>query len=330
MKVAFFDAHKFEKKYFEKANIRFGHEITYFETRLTEQTASLAKEFNCACCFVNDILDKEALCKLKCENFRLIALRSAGFNNVNLKETKRLGLTVVRVPSYSPHAVAEHTIGLILALNRKIHKAYARTRDWNFSLDGLVGFDLHGKTVGVIGTGKIGAVFSKIMKGFGCRVLAFDLIQNQKLIGDRVVDYVSLDELYRKSDIVSLHVPLVSETNHLIDFAALKKMKPGVILVNTSRGALINTSALVEGLKSGHIGGSALDVYEEEEEVFFHDHSSDVLQDDVLARLMTFPNVIMTSHQGFLTEEALRNIAEVTLQNISEFESGGPLSNEVK
>lgn len=330
MKVAMFDTHEFEKKFFETANQNFNHEITYFEARLNVQTASLAREFDCACCFVNDSLDAETLCLLKCRNFKLISLRSAGFNNVDLKEANRLGLTVVRVPAYSPHAVAEHAVGLILNVNRKFHKAYNRVRELNFSLDKLVGFDLFNKTVGVIGTGRIGSVFSKIMLGFGCKVLAYDHKPNPELIDNKNVEYVDLDKLYRLSDVVSLHVPLIQETHHMIDASALKKMKPGVILVNTSRGALIDTVALIESLKSRHIGGAALDVYEEEEEVFFHDLSSMILEDDVLARLMTFPNVIITSHQGFLTKEALTNIAETTLSNIKDFEDGKALVNQVK
>jgi D-lactate dehydrogenase len=329
MRVAMFDTHKFEKEFFETENANFRHEITYFDTRLTSQTISLASGFPCVCCFVNDVLDKETLCILKCEEFKLIALRSAGYNNVDIEEANRLGFKVVRVPAYSPHAVAEHAVGLLLSLNRKIHKAYARVHELNFSLDGLVGFDLCGKTVGVIGTGKIGAVFAEIMSGFRCRVLASDVAVNPSLKDNPRIQYVSLDQLYRESDIISLHVPLTPQTHHLIDTAVMEKMKSGVFLINTGRGALIDTKALVESLKSGKVGGAGLDVYEEEENVFFEDLSGKVLQDDVLARLLTFPNVLITSHQGFLTKEALQNIASTTLQNISDFESGKELKNEV-
>lgn len=325
-----FDTHKFEKEFFEEANKSFHHKITYFDTRLTAQTAALTSGFPCVCCFVNDVLDKETLCILKCEDFKLIALRSAGYNNVDLNEAYRLGFKVVRVPAYSPHAVAEHAVGLLLSLNRKLHKSYARVRELNFSLEGLVGFDLYGKTVGVIGTGKIGAAFAKIMLGFGCHVLTYDINPDSELQQNKNVKFTSLDEIYYQSDIVSLHVPLTAQTNHLINSAAIGKMKTGVVLINTGRGALIDTRALIDGLKVGKIGAAGLDVYEEEEKVFFEDHSSQVLQDDLLARLLTFPNVLITSHQGFLTKEALRNIAMTTLQNISDFEAGVELKNEVK
>lgn len=329
MKIAMFDTHKFEREFFEEANRSFGHDITYFETRLTAQTALLASGFPCACCFVNDVLDKETLCVLSCEDFKLIALRSAGYNNVDLGEARRLGFRVVRVPAYSPHAVAEHAVGLLLSLDRKIHRAYGRVRDLNFSLDGLVGFDLYGKTIGVIGTGKIGALFARIMAGFGCRILAYDVAPAGALRDDPMIRFVSLDQLYAESDVISLHVPLTPDTHHLVDARAIAKMKPGVTLINTGRGALIDTRALIEALKEERVGAAALDVYEEEENVFFEDLSGKVLRDDVLARLLTFPNVLVTSHQGFLTREALRNIALTTLQNISDFENGRELKNEV-
>lgn len=248
---------------------------------------------------------------------------------MDLDEARRIAIKVVRVPAYSPHAVAEHAVGLLISLNRKIHKAYGRVRELNFSLDGLVGFDLYEKTVGVIGTGKIGAVFTTIMAGFGCRVLANDVSPNSSLKEISRLQYVSLDELYRKSDIISLHVPLTRETRHLINSNSIKKMKNGVILINTGRGALIDAKDLIEALKVGKVGGAALDVYEEEENVFFEDLSGQVLQDDVLARLLTFPNVLITSHQAFLTREALVNIASITVQNISDFENGKDLKNEV-
>jgi D-lactate dehydrogenase len=329
MKLAVFDTHKFEKEAFDKLEGQFNHELTYFEPRLTAETAPLAAGFPGVCAFANCALQAPALEALHKAGVKLIALRSAGYNHVDLAAAKRLGLTVVRVPRYSPYAVAEHAVGLLLALNRKIHKAYARVREQNFSLDGLVGFDLNGKTVGIIGTGQIGTVFAKILGGFGCELLAHDPYPNEQArrLGVR---YVGLEELYEKSHVVSLHVPLLPETRHLIDAKALARMRQGVFLLNTGRGALIDAKALIEALKKGRIGGAGLDVYEEEENVFFKDLSGQILQDDTLARLLTFPNVLITSHQGFLTEEALRNIAQTTLQNASDFEAGRKLDNEVK
>jgi D-lactate dehydrogenase len=329
MKVAFFDTHGFEQSVFANENRDFGHEITHFEVRLGEQTASLALGFPAICAFVNDRLGASVLEKLAESGTRLVALRCAGFNNVDLEAADRLGIRIVRVPEYSPHAVAEHAVALILSLDRKIHRAHARVREGNFSLEGLVGFDLHGKTVGVVGTGRIGAVFSKIMLGFGCRVLAYDRAESPELAGLAGLRYVDLPELFRESQIISLHVPLTPSTRHLIDGSAIERMRPGVMIINTGRGALIDTPALVHGLKSGKIGAAGLDVYEEEEGVFFEDLSGQVLQDDTLARLLTFPNVLMTSHQAFLTTEALSNIATTTLRNISDFEAGRPLDHEV-
>lgn len=329
MKIAFFDTHRFEKKTFDHVNGDFAHEITYFEPRLTPETARLANGFSVICAFANDRLNEETLKILKAEGVQLIALRSAGFNHVDLGAAERLGLKVVRVPAYSPHSVAEHAVTLLLALNRKICKANSRVKELNFSLEGLVGFDLFGKTVGVVGTGRIGAVMATIMRGFGCKVLAFDLAPQTQLesIG---VKYVSLQELYQNSDIISLHVPLTTSTRHMIDEKALLQMKSGVFLINTGRGALVDTKALIASLKSGHIGAAALDVYEEEENIFFQDLSGKILQDDTLARLLTFPNVLITSHQAFLTQEALNNIAHTTLQNIEDFKKGRTLVNEVK
>ncbi len=328
MKIVCFDIHRFEKECFERVNSGFGHDLSYLEPRLTPETAPLAQGFPVVCAFANDKLGAETLSALKQCGVKLVALRSAGYNHVDLAAASRLGLKVVRVPRYSPYSVAEHAVGLMLALNRKIHRAYARVREFNFSLDGLVGFDMHGKTAGVLGTGQIGTVLVRILRGFGCEVLAHDRYPNAEVaaLGAR---YVGLDELYEKSDLISLHVPLVPETRHLIDDRALSKMRPGVILINTGRGALIDAAALLKHLKSGHIGGAGLDVYEEEENVFFKDLSGQVLQDDVLARLLTFPNVLITSHQGFLTREALENIARTTLQNVSDFERGAPLINQV-
>lgn len=329
MKVAFFDTHKFEKPIFEKANVSFGHEISFFDHRLRKETAILAQDFPCVCSFVNDKLDQESLTNLKNLGVKLIALRSAGFNHVDILSAQRLGLPVVRVPEYSPFAVAEHAVALLLALNRKIHRSYLRVRELNFSLDGLVGVDLHGKTVGVIGVGKIGMVFAKIMRGFGCEVLLNDITPNHKFAESIGARFVSLDEIYEKSHVISLHVPLTSQTKYLINRNALNQMQKGVFLINTGRGGLVNTQDLIQQLKTGHLGGAGLDVYEEEENIFFQDHSNEVLQDDVLARLLTFPNVIITSHQAFLTEEALHNIAVTTLSNISDFEKGKQLKNQV-
>ena len=325
MKITFFDTHEFERPYFEKANEQLNHQLKYLDTRLSEATVALAKDSDCVCAFVNDRLDRSVLASLQAMDVRLIALRSAGFNHVDLVAAQELGLKVVRVPEYSPFAVAEFAVTLILALNRKIHKSTLRVQGGNFSLNGLVGFDLHGKTVGVVGMGKIGKVFAKIMNGFGCKVLAFDLFPEK----ESEVTYVPLDELFSNSDIISLHVPLTPETSHLISHEALEKMKKGVMLINTGRGMLIDTKALITGLKSGHIGYAGLDVYEEEEKFFFRDLSDQVIQDDTLARLLTFPNVILTSHQAFLTQEALGKIATTTLQNVRDFESNRPLVNEV-
>lgn len=330
MKVAFFDTHGFERDFFNKENSgTFHHQITFFETRLTEQTVNLADGYSCICAFVNDRMDKKIIRLLAEGGTKLIALRCAGFNNVDLAAARENGLTVVRVPEYSPYAVAEHAVALILTLNRKIHRAYNRVRESNFSLNGMVGFDLHQKTVGIAGTGKIGTVLAKIMMGFGCQVLAYDRTRNPEL-EKMGVQYVSLQELLKKSDIISLHVPLTPETRHLINEEAIASMKPGVMLINTGRGALIDARALILALKTGQIGYAGLDVYEEEEGIFFEDHSNHILQDDVLARLLTFPNVLLTSHQAFLTNEALKNIAQTTLSNISDFESKKNLKNEVR
>jgi D-lactate dehydrogenase len=322
MRMAVFDTHGFDREALETANGRYRHDLTFFDARLTPETASLAAGFGAVCPFVNDQLDAAALTLLAEGGVRLIALRSAGYNNVDLPAAARLGLTVVRVPEYSPHAVAEHAVTLLLALNRKIHRAYARVREANFSLDGLVGFDLHGKVVGVVGTGRIGAVMLRIMHGFGCRLLANDMAPDASLVDRLGVRYVELPELFRESDIISLHVPLTRSTRHLIDAEALALMKPGVLLINTGRGGLIDSRALVAALKHRRIGGAGLDVYEVEEGVFFQDLSGLGIDDDVLARLLTFPNTLITSHQGFLTVEALRNIAETTLANASAFEAG--------
>ncbi|MDA1184911.1 MAG: 2-hydroxyacid dehydrogenase [Acidobacteria bacterium] len=330
MRIAVFDTHAFDREALERANADHDHDLRFFEPRLTAETAALAAGFDAICSFVNDRLDEKALGVLHRGGTRLVALRSAGFNHVDLGAAVRLGLTVVRVPEYSPHAVAEHAVALLLTLNRKTHRAYNRVREANFSLDGLVGFDLHGKAVGVVGTGRIGSALLRILHGFGCQLLACDLTPDVALARELGVRYVALDDLFSGSDVISLHVPLTASTQHLIDEAALARMKRGIVLINTSRGALIDARALVAALKRGHVGGAGLDVYEEEADVFFQDLSGQVLQDDVLARLLTFPNTLITSHQGFLTHEALTNIAETTLASVSAFERGGPLAHEVR
>jgi len=326
MRIAIFDTHRHDRASFDETNARFGHELVYFDARLTAQTAKLAAGFEVACSFVNDRVDRAAIVQLAAGGLRLLALRSAGFNHVDLDAAAELGIRVVRVPEYSPYAVAEHAVGLVLALDRKIHRSHARIREGNFSLDGLLGFDLHGKTVGLVGTGRIGAVAARIFRGFGCRVLAFDTAPQR----DLDVEYVALDALYEHGDIISLHVPLTPATRHMIDAKALGQMKRGVMIINTSRGALIDTRALIAALKTEHVGSAGLDVYEEEEGVFFEDHSDHVLQDDVLARLLTFPNVVITAHQGFFTREAIAAIASTTLASITAFERGEPLVHEVR
>ncbi len=330
MRVAVFDTHRYDRDALEAANARFGHTLAFFEPRLTLQTAPLAKGFPAVCSFVNDKVDAATLEVLHAGGVRLVAARSAGYNHVDLEAARRLDIRVTRVPEYSPHAVAEHAVALVLSLNRHIPRASARVRDWNFSLDGLVGFDLAGKTVGVVGTGRIGRVAARIFKGFGCDVCCFDVAPDAAFERELGVRYVSLDALLSASDVITLHVPLTPDTRHLVDAAALARMKRGGVLINTGRGALIDSRALVAALKSGHIGGAGLDVYEEEEGVFFQDLSEQVLQDDVLARLLTFPNVLVTSHQAFLTHEALANIADTTLRSIQAFERGEPLLNEVR
>ena len=321
MRVAVFSAKPYDVTFLTAANREQGHELQFLEARLLRDTATLAYGFPAVCAFVNDHLDAEVLARLFAGGTRLVALRSAGFNNVDLPAAARLGLTVTRVPAYSPHAVAEHTMALILALNRKLHRAWARVREGNFALDGLLGFDLVGRTAGVVGTGKIGANVVRILAGFGCRVLAFDPVPDPGCLA-LGASYVSLAELLAVSDIVTLHCPLTPETRHVIDAAALAGMKPGAMLINTGRGALVDTPAVIEALKSGRLGHLGLDVYEEEGALFFEDRSWRVLQDDVFARLLTFPNVLVTGHQGFFTAEALTAIAETTLQAVTEFAQG--------
>lgn len=314
MKIAFFSTKPYDQRSFEAANERAKHELVFFETKLTAKTASLARDSDAVCVFVNDSLEEPTLSTLRDQGCKLILLRCAGYNNVNLAAAERLGMTVCRVPMYSPFAVAEHTVALILTLNRKVHKAYNRVRDGNFAIDGLIGFDLNDKTIGIVGTGRIGQILARICMGFGMHVLAHDPHPSADL-QDKGVSYVAFDELIKRSDIISLLCPLTPDTHHLISTDAVDKMKPGVMLVNTSRGGLIDAKALIAGLKSKQIGSVALDVYEEEGDVFFEDLSDQVLQDDVLARLLSFPNVLITSHQAFFTKEAMAKIAKTTLAN---------------
>ena len=326
MKIAFFSTQPYDKEYFERYNKN--HEIIFFEAQLNERTVNLANNCNAICAFVNDQLNAAVIKTLANSGIKIIAQRCAGFNNVDLAAAKENKITVVRVPAYSPHAVAEHALALIMTLNRKTHKAYNRVREGNFSLDRLTGFDLFGKTVGIIGTGKIGQCFALIMQGLGCKVLAFDIIVNKELEASGV-KYLSLNDVLEQSDILSLHCPLTEKTKHLVNAETLGLMKNGAMLINTSRGALINTKAAITSLKKGKLGYLGIDVYEQEEKLFFHDLSENIIEDDVIMRLLSFPNVLITSHQGFLTEEALTQIALVTLQNMSDFEQGKKLENEV-
>jgi D-lactate dehydrogenase len=329
VRIAFFDSRRYDRESFEGANDSFGYELTFFEARLDAQTAPLAAGFDVVCAFVNDHVDRPVLTTLRSGGVRLVALRSAGYNQVDLAAADALGIPVVRVPEYSPYAVAEHAVALVLTLNRKIHRAHARVREGNFSLDGLVGFDLHGKTVGIVGTGRIGVAATRIFAGFGCVLVAYDARPNPDVLalGAR---YLPLPELFATADIVSLHLPLTPSTYHIVDSKAFAQLKPGAMLINTGRGALVDSRALIAALKTGQLGAAGLDVYEEEEGVFFQDLSDRVIQDDLLARLMTFSNVLITSHQGFLTREALANIATTTLANVKAFESGEPLINQVR
>lgn len=328
-KIAVFSTKNWVINAFNEVNKNFLYDISYLEPRLYDKTASLSKDHNVVCVFVNDKLDSATLEELKNNKVKLIALRCAGFNNVDIEMAQQLKIGVVRVPAYSPYAVAEHTLGMILSLNRKFHKAYNRTRDGNFSLDGLLGFDLHSKTVGVIGTGKIGQIFAHIMVGLGCKVVAYDKYP-QKDLESEGIRYVDLHELYAESDIISLHCPLTYETFHIINEYAISAMKKGVMIINTSRGPLIDTGAVIEGLKKEKVGYLGLDVYEEEEELFFEDLSETVIQDDMFVRLQTFPNVLITSHQAFFTKEAVHNIAETTFNNIKDYFEKGSSANEVK
>ncbi|MEN9216167.1 MAG: 2-hydroxyacid dehydrogenase [Gloeomargarita sp. HHBFW_bins_162] len=330
MKVAVFSSKSYDKKFLDAANETAGHELIYYDAKLDASTAQLAGDAVAVCVFVNDVLDRATLEILHRCGVKLVALRCTGFNNVDLQAAAELGLTVVRVTVYSPYSVAEHAVGLILTLSRKYHRAFNRVREGNFSIEGLLGFDLHARTVGIVGTGKIGMVFAEILTGFGCRILGYDAYPNPNFPKFKNAEYVTLDDLYAQADIISLHCPLLPETYHLINREALAKMKNGVILINVSRGALIDTEAMIEGLKSQKIGALGLDVYEEEEDLFFQDLSMKIIQDDVFQRLLTFPNVIVTGHQAFFTHEALTDIATTTIGNISDFAAGRPCPHEIR
>lgn len=327
MRVLFYSARQYDRRDFMSANRQHRHELHFLDARLSADTVALAAGYSAICCFVNDVLDAPTLRQLAANGTRTIALRCAGFNQVDLAAAEALGMTVVRVPAYSPHAVAEHTVGLVLSLNRKFHRAYNRTRENNFALDGLEGFDLYGKTVGVVGTGRIGSVFAQIMRGFGCRVLAFDAAGTRSELLALGVEYASMDELLTQSHVLSLHCPLTPHSYHLIGPAALQRMKPGAMLINTSRGGLLDTVAVIEALKSGHLGALGLDVYEQEGDLFFEDLSLKIITDDVFQRLLTFPNVLITGHQAFFTLEALAAIAETTLSNLDDVEAGRVCAN---
>jgi D-lactate dehydrogenase len=326
-KISFFSTQSYDKSFFEKYNASFGFELEFFEVQLNSRTVSLIENTAIVCVFVNDVVDAEVIEKLAEKGVKIIALRCAGFNNVDLIAAKKLGIRVCRVPSYSPEAVAEHAMAMILTLNRKTHKAYNRVREQNFSLNGLLGFDLHGKTVGVIGTGNIGKAFAKIVLGFGCKVLAFDIIKDQE-IEKLGVRYETLETIFKVADIISLHCPLSDKTKHMINKSSLSQMKDNIMLINTSRGALINTSDIIEALKNAKVGYLGIDVYEQEEKLFFKDLSEDIIQDDDIQRLMSFPNVLVTAHQAFFTNEALTQIATTTFENVSNLITKNDIDNK--
>lgn len=327
-RLAFFDAKPYDRRSFNAVNKSFDFEIDYFDAHLNEQTVELANGYDGVCVFVNDSITKGVIEHLAKNNVGIVGLRCAGYNNVDFKAAFGK-VHVVRVPAYSPYAVAEHAAGLMMALNRKTHRAYYRTRDGNFSINGFLGFDMHGKTAGIIGTGKIGKCLIAILKGFGMRVLAFDPHPDEEFAKESGCEYVALNDLYKQAKVISLHCPLTKDTEHMIDEKAISMMNDGVMIINTGRGKLIDTQALVNALKQGKIGAAGLDVYEEESEYFFEDRSDEVITDDLLARLLTFPNVLVTSHQAFFTQEALQNIAETTLGNFKEYFEGGSLKNEI-
>ena len=329
MKVAVFSAKRYDREFLNAANATAGHQLRYFDTPLDVESSVLATGYEAVCIFVNDAANADVLKVLAAGGTRLIALRCTGFNNVDLKTAADLGLKVVRVVTYSPYSVAEHAVSLLQAINRKIHRAYNRTRDSNFELDGLMGFDLHGKTVAVVGTGKIGCVFTKIMLGFGCEVIGYDKYPSETFLalGAR---YAEPGEIGAKADIISLHCPLTPETHHIVNADTLSRAKRGALLVNTSRGGLVDTEAAIEALKSGQLGGLALDVYEQEADLFFRDLSSTIIADDVFQRLLSFPNVIVTGHQAFFTQEAITTICETTINSVTQFANGQPLTDEIK
>jgi D-lactate dehydrogenase len=321
MKVAIFSTKSYDKEFLDKANDDGLHQLTYFEASLNEKTVQLTGGFNAVCVFVNDVLNAAVMDELAAHGVKVVVLRCAGFNNVDIQRAAKWGITVMRVPAYSPHAVAEHALALIMTLNRKTHKAYNRVREGNFSIERLTGFELEGKTAGVVGTGRIGTVLTRILLGLGCKVIAHDAYSNPSLL-EAGVEYVSLEDLFSRSDLISLHCPLTPDTFHMIDEPAIAKMKKGVMLINTSRGKLIDTDAAIKGLKDGQIGYMGIDVYEQEENLFFKDLSESIIQDDKISRLMTFPNVLITAHQAYFTDNALFQISATTLQNLTDFEKG--------
>lgn len=329
-KIAFFDTRSYDKEAFTKENEKFGYEIDFFDFKLNEKTALTAKGFDAVCVFVNDVVNADVISILKNCGIKIILLRCAGFNNVDLAAADKAGIKVVRVPAYSPHAVAEHGAALLLSLTRHIPQAYLRTKTVNFNIEGLTGRDLFGLTAGVFGTGKIGQCMADILKGFGMKVICYDPFPNEKWAKEKGFSYVDIDTIFKESDVLSFHCPLTDETYHIVNHDNMRKMKSDAVIINTGRGALIDTKALVHALKHKHIGGAALDVYEEESAFFFKDCSAEIIADDVLARLLTFPNVLITGHQAFLTTTALSNIAEVTLNNFSSFLSGKELVNKVQ
>ncbi|MBR3505802.1 MAG: 2-hydroxyacid dehydrogenase [Lentisphaeria bacterium] len=328
-RIAIFDTKPYDQFFFEEENQKYGFDITYFEAKLRPRTANLTAGFDAVCAFVNDELDEQVMEQLHKNGVKLVAMRCAGYNNVNLQAACKFGIQVVRVPQYSPYAVAEYALALLMTLNRKVHRAYNRVREGNFSISGLMGFDLRGKTIGVIGTGKIGRTFIGLLRGFGMRVLAYDPYPNPEHARELNFEYVPLETVFRESDIISLHCPLTPENHHMINDETIAMMKKGIVLINTSRGRLIHSAALVNGLKSGRIGAAGLDVYEEETDYFFEDRSDCAVLDDILARLMTFPNVIVSSHQAFFTAEAERNIAGTTMKSFGDFAAGRMLENSI-
>ena len=330
MKIAFFDTHSYDKKSFVEANKAFNYEIDFRDYKLNENTALTAQGYDVVCVFVNDVVNAEVIKTLADCGVKLIALRCAGFNNVDLKAAAAAGIKVVRVPAYSPYAVAEHGVALLMSLTRHIPQAYLRTKTANFNIEGLTGRDLFGLTAGILGTGKIGRIMADILMGFGMKIIAYDPFPNEQWAKEKNIEYVGLDEIFKRSDVLSLHCPLTEETKHVVNHDRMKMMKHDAVIINTGRGALIDSKALVHALKHEHIGGIGMDVYEEESKYFFSDWSTDIMTDDTLARLLTFPNVIITGHQAFLTTNALKNLAETTLENIKAFAAGAELVNEVK